>query len=180
MSVAVLCVAKRSVYRGIPGLELYDELRDAFSFAGGMPVVAHPPCSQWCRLSHFARADVLARVLGFHCVVCVQEYGGVLEQPAFSKLWVAAELPLPGESDRWGRTYAVDQEWFGHKARKPTWLYMVNCSPAELPFRLSAPAFFWRSGPGRPRLPDSARSGTPAAFAAWLIEIAAKAARTSR
>lgn len=45
--VAVLCVQRRTQYRDLPGVECYDIDRDVRTFAGGMPVVAHPPCRSW-------------------------------------------------------------------------------------------------------------------------------------
>lgn len=44
MTVAVLFARTDSVYRSLPDVEVYDIERDARTFAGGMPVVAHPPC----------------------------------------------------------------------------------------------------------------------------------------
>lgn len=46
-TVAALCVAPNSLYKRLPGVEAYDHARDVRSFAGGMPVVAHPPCRAW-------------------------------------------------------------------------------------------------------------------------------------
>jgi len=48
--VAVLCVSALSIYKGLPGVECYDPKRDVRTFAGGMPVVAHPPCRSWSAL----------------------------------------------------------------------------------------------------------------------------------
>ena len=57
--VAVLFARSDSNYRAIPGTDVFDLARDARTFRGGMPVVAHPPCRSWGRLRHFAkpRAD---------------------------------------------------------------------------------------------------------------------------
>lgn len=56
MKVAALCVHKRSIYKSIPNVEAYDERRNAFTFHGGCPIVAHPPCRAWSlRLRHQAK-----------------------------------------------------------------------------------------------------------------------------
>ena len=48
-TVAILCASRKTAYRDIPGVEIYDEDRDARTFPGGMPVIAHPPCRRWTR-----------------------------------------------------------------------------------------------------------------------------------
>lgn len=59
-TVAALCVAPNSGYKAMPGVECYDQARDVRNFAGGMPVVAHPPCRAWERL-HRASGEAAAR-----------------------------------------------------------------------------------------------------------------------
>ena len=57
-TVAILCAARKTAYRDIPGVEIYDEVRDCRNFPGGMPVIAHPPCRRWTR---FGMAMMKAR-----------------------------------------------------------------------------------------------------------------------
>lgn len=42
--VAAPYVEANGIYAGVPGIELWDEARDARLYAGPHPVVAHPPC----------------------------------------------------------------------------------------------------------------------------------------
>lgn len=51
--VAALFVRRDSIYKALPGVDAFDFDRNALSFAGGMPVVAHPPCRSWGRLRAF-------------------------------------------------------------------------------------------------------------------------------
>ena len=54
--VAALFVRRDSVYKKIPGVDCYDIDRDARTFPGGMPIVAHPPCRTWGKYRHRAKA----------------------------------------------------------------------------------------------------------------------------
>src|SRR5712671_3163773 len=90
MQVAALFVRRDSIYKSMAGIDAWDFDRDARKWPGGMPVVAHPPCAQWCALAHFARCDAEQKALGPYAVELVRQHGGVLEHPAHSKLWKAA------------------------------------------------------------------------------------------
>lgn len=187
MTVAVLFARADSHYKAMPGTDVYDALRDARTWAGGAPVVAHPPCRAWGKLRQFAKPRDDERELAPLAVRWVREHGGVLEHPAHSTLWTHCGLPRPGEfPDAWGG-YSIEVEQFhwGHRAEKRTWLYIVGAAPDELPAlprREGSPTHCIAPcrRPGAVRLPTVTkpeREHTPPAFAAWLLELARRCAR---
>jgi hypothetical protein len=187
MTVAALFVRGDSIYKTMPGVDAWDIERDARKWPGGAPVVAHPPCRAWGRLSYFAKPRPDEKEIGIWAVRQVRTWGGVLEHPKDSKLWEAAGLPRPGAIDAWGGwTLPVAQSWWGHKAEKMTWLYIVGCGPREvppMPLRLGDAthviAQSRRKGmPGwRPEVTKAERERTPPELAAWLVAVAEKARR---
>ena len=46
----------RGIYFGLPGVDPWPHARDARSYPGPYPVVAHPPCARWCRLAGLVEA----------------------------------------------------------------------------------------------------------------------------
>lgn len=169
-AVAVLFARVDSAYRSFSGCEVFDVVRDARTFDGSMPVVAHPPCRAWGRLRHLAKPRQGERELGVWAVEMVRRCGGVLEHPVHSTLWNAAGLPRPGTRDLWGGwTLPVYQGHFGHRAPKATWLYINGVEPASLPplpFDLVLPA-------GRvENMGTAEREKTPFELARYLVEIA--------
>ncbi len=175
MPVAVLFARKNSVYKTLPFCDVYDMDRDARTYRGILPVVAHPPCRGWGRLRHLAKIRPDEKDLALFAVETVRQCGGVLEHPWASSLWPVAGLPRPGQRDAFGGfTFGVMQGDFGHSAPKATWLYIVGLDPAELP----APAFELGEKSGRVELMGkSAREATPPAFARWLVDLAERCAR---
>ena len=181
--VAVLFARRDSIYKTIPGCEVYDQDRDALTYAGGMPVVAHPPCRAWGNLSHFAKPRDGEKQLAEWAVEQVRRWGGVLEHPKNSRLWAAMKLPKAG-SGRDGEgafSISVDQHWWGHRANKETWLYIKGLT-GKLPataLRIDEGTHYimrhnkttsrnaWRQ-----RLPTWEREATPIAFAEWLVNVA--------
>lgn len=170
--VAVLFARRDSVYKAIPHVDVWDVERDARTYSGSSPVIAHPPCRAWGRLSHFAKPRPDEKELALLAVDTVRVCGGVLEHPSASRLFSVAQLPTPGTSSRdkfGGFSFVVDQSWFGHRAPKRTWLYICGIEPAQLP------PFPFHLGIAAGRVEDFARSereATPLAFANWLIEVA--------
>ncbi|MBW3568010.1 MAG: hypothetical protein KY410_08665 [Proteobacteria bacterium] len=166
------------------GVDAYDEQRDARTWKGGCPVVAHPPCRTWGRLWRFAKAPPSEKKLALDAVADVRRYGGVLEHPAYSKLWKAVPLPKPGEGcDRFGGySIEVKQYWWGHPAEKKTWLYIVGCEPENLP-PIQLPLEGARAvirpnnnGGGAVIVSKYWREATPPAFARWLVQVAERCA----
>lgn len=183
-TVAALFVRSDSVYKSMPGVDPWDAERDARLWPGGAPVVAHPPCRAWGRLRHFAKPRPDEKACGPWAVDRVREFGGVLEHPASSSLWLFCALPPPGVVDLFGGyTYPVVQSWWGHRAVKATWLYIVGCRGGNLPdmpgiagppSRLVAARAGHRKGmPGwLPDMRTAEREHSPPEFAQWLVEVA--------
>jgi hypothetical protein len=189
--IAALYIDPRGPYPSLPGVDCWDERRDARTYAGPWPVVAHPPCGPWGRLKHLYEGgehDCAPRA-----VAQVRAFGGVLEHPARSGLWSAVGLPRPGElPDPFGGfSLEVDQSAWGHVARKRTWLYIVGVDRALAlaGVRTGGEPTHWASGsrvnPSRPSTRQGSpvpagmkvcsaqqRRRTPPAFAAWLLELA--------
>ena len=168
-TVAALFVQKDGIYFGLPGVDPWDEARDARAYPGPHPVCAHPPCESWCQLADFRehRSGGELRVgedggCFASALASVRKWGGVLEHPANSKAWPAHGLRRPpgaavfsgrwdGSNEAWaggwvradasgGWTCAVAQRHYGHPSTKATWLYAVG-----LPRRPALPR-----GPGKP------------------------------
>lgn len=178
-TVAVLFARSDSVYKTLPGCDVFDVERDARTWPGGAPVVAHPPCRQWGKLRQFAHGDAAEKQLARMAVLQVRMFGGVLEHPAESTLWADQGLPLPGRSpDGFGWTAEIRQCDWGHKAEKLTWLYIVGCHPDDLP---PLPARGEATGVIKPQrgvprtlkiVTKAEREQTPPALASWLVELA--------
>lgn len=167
--VAVLYAKKGSVYHSIPGVDVWDEARDARLYPGGLPVIAHPPCRAWGRFAQWAKPALHERDLAFHALASVRD-GGVLEHPRASKFWKAGHMPRPGEPpDKFGGyTIEVNQVDWGHRAIKPTWLYIVGVPPDRLP-EMPPPGVAVTSVE---RMWRGEREATPLRFASWLVQLA--------
>lgn len=180
--VAVLFARADSNYKAIPECDVYDMERDARTYDGPHPVIAHPPCRSWGRLRSFAKPRADERNLARLAVGLVREFGGVLEHPAGSSLWAAQKLPRPGRRDEYGGwTLAAPQKWWGHRAEKNTWFYIVGVEPHEIPdvplvlgeATHTVGLFSGRDRSRcRPEIGKAEREHTPPALAAWLVELA--------
>lgn len=141
-SVAALFVQADGTYSRMPDVDCWPEVLDARTYAGPLPVVAHPPCASWGRYAK-PTPDSSARgpLQGddgrcfAYALASVRRCGGVLEHPAGSKAWAAYGLPGPlAPADAHGGwTLQVLQHWWGHDALKPTWLYVVGVGAVDLP-----------------------------------------------
>lgn len=179
--IAVLFVRQDSPYKTQLGCDCYDIERDARTFAGGIPVIAHPPCRAWGVLKHLAKPRPDERDLALWAVKQVQKNGGILEHPAGTGLWRAAGLPEVGEflDEHGGFTIEIDQYSFHHVAHKATKLYI--CGLRSMFDLLPIPT---RDGkaeksitgqvPGTKRCTQYEREYTPTMMMQWLIETARK------
>jgi hypothetical protein len=155
VTVAALYVEAGGCYSGLPGVDPWDKARDARTYVGPHPVVAHPPCERWGRYWHGSPRKPHQYTLGDDggcfkaALASVRAHGGVLEHPADSQAWRAFDLKAPPRGGGWvvadwqgGWTCCVEQGWYGHAARKATWLYA---------FGVELPSLLW--GAGEQRLP---------------------------
>lgn len=182
-TVAALFVRADSIYKTMPNVDAWDEARDARSWPGGCPVVAHPPCRGWARLRHFSHATEEERMLAVDAVDAVdavRRWGGMLEHPAESGLWAHCGLLRPERApDAYGGwTAEVRQCDWGHRAEKLTWLYIVGVHPDDLPPlpEPGEPTGMIKPQRGVPRgliiVTKREREATPPAFARWLVDVA--------
>lgn len=144
--IAALFVEKNGPYFGIPGIDPWDESRDARQYRGTHPVIAHPPCERWGRYWSGGPSAKVRRKLGDDggcfeaAITAVRNWGGVLEHPEATHAWAAFGLPRPSNKGGWRQVVPgvhqyvcqVEQGHYGHPARKKTWLYVVGRSPPEL------------------------------------------------
>jgi hypothetical protein len=171
--VAILCAARKSYYHNMAGVVVYDITRDARTFAGDMPVVAHPPCRGWSiKMRHEAKPTPGEMELGIWCCEQLRRCGGILEQPAGSLLFRAGGLPMPfagSRDDIW--SLCVHQSWWGLDVRKPTWLcfFGIDERQVHVPYRLHDNANDWAIFRSKS---NSKRSETIPAFAEWLVALA--------
>lgn len=158
--IAALYVETDGAYFGLPGVDPWDEARDARKYAGPHPVVAHPPCQRWGRFWHGSTRKPHQFNLGDDggcfaaALAAVRTWGGVLEHPADSRAWSHFGLNAPQREGGWipadfhgGWTCYVEQGFYGHTSRKPTWLYAA---------KVALPALRW--GLGEQRIPE------------WMVE----------
>lgn len=193
-TVAALYVRKGGPYWGLPGVDPWDEERDARLYEGPYPVVAHPPCSRWCQLAGLVEAR-WGHKRGedggcFEAALeAVRRWGGVLEHPAYTDAWHEFGLPEPNRHGGWQRGICggwachVEQGRYGHPAKKATWLYAygVDALPAlrwgstldsESQALVSWCGNHVRSGESRPRVGKDVAARTPEPFREELLRIA--------
>lgn len=177
--VAVLFARRDSIYKRMCGVTVFDKDRDARTWPGGTPIVAHPPCRAWARLVGLAKPEPGEELNAVWAVRMVRTYGGVLEHPALSRLWLCCEMALPGRVDEYGGwTHVIHQRNFGHKADKATWLYICGASPAQIPHTPLTLDYATHTistnsrYKTRPEVSKAERERTPPALAEWLVATA--------
>lgn len=191
--IAALFVQPDGCYQDLDGVDPWDEARDARLYPGPHPVVAHPPCTRWCRLAGLVEARWgHKRGEDGGCfksaLASVRRWGGVLEHPAYSDAWPAFDLPRPSRHGGWQRGFCggwschVEQWRYGHAAKKATWLYAFGVDLPSLKWgsvldREGGALVSWcgnhvASDENRPRLGKKAAAATPKDFRDALIRIA--------
>lgn len=143
--IAALFVEAGGVYYGVPGIDPWDETRDARAYAGPHPIVAHPPCQRWGRFWHGSTRKPHQYMLGDDngcfaaAIQHLRDYGGVLEHPMDSNAWAAFCLNKPPRRGGWVEaapgmwTCCVYQGHYGHMAGKGTWLVTARIPREMLP-----------------------------------------------
>ena len=191
--IAALFVYEDGPYASIADVDAWDIKRDARLYVDDHAVVAHPPCSRWCRLAGLVEArwghkkgdDAGCFKSALNNV---RRCGGVLEHPAYSDAFSHYGLPIPSRSGGWQRgtcggwSCHVEQGRYGHVAKKATWLYAFGCDLPSLkwgsdPGGSSKALVSWcgnhtKAGESRPRVGKRAASETPAEFREVLLKMA--------
>lgn len=178
--IAALYVETGGAYFDLPGVDPWDESRDARLYAGPWPVVAHPPCQRWGKLwagqpLHIKRTGE-RKIKGDDAgcfaaaLASAREWGGVIEHPCGSHAWPHFDLRVPSRAGGWiraddqgGWTCCVEQGRYGHYARKPTLI---------LAYRTDRPELDW--GIGEPRLDPAVIARMGLKRAKRLGEVGAK------
>lgn len=165
--IAALFVRPDSHYKQLPDVDAYDFDRDALTWPGGVPGIFHPPCRAWGRYKAVAKPRDGERELSLWSMAMVRRFGGVVEHPVSSGLWSAAGCLSPGIRDHHGGVLiTLNQGDYGHRAPKPTGLYLVGCQVPATPFDLAVCSGRIESM-GTPE-----RERTPIQFAALLVHLA--------
>lgn len=145
--IAALFVETDGYYFGLPDVDPWDITRDARTYEGDDPVVAHPPCFLWVNMAAVNWKRYRRQLPAWYpggddegcfasALASVRRCGGVLEHPASSFAWKQFELPRP-QRGMWigGPREWVTEVWqaaYGHKCRKRTWLFYCGKWPPSL------------------------------------------------
>jgi hypothetical protein len=163
--IAALYVLSGGPYFGIENVDPWDESRDARTYRGPYPVIAHPPCERWGRYwggGPMLHGTPKQKFLGddkgcfAHSLWAVRTFGGVIEHPEASHAWNFYGLRKPPQSGGWvpadqfgGWTCCIAQGNYGHQSQKLTWLYAV---------RTQRPQLKWGLTPGKVRIEEGFHS----------------------
>ena len=196
--IAALYIQDRGAYSGLADVDPWPESRDARTYPGPWPVVAHPPCQRWGRFWSGGPSAKTRTLKGDDdgcfkaALAAARLWGGVIEHPEASHAWHAFALRTPPRAGGWitadpfgGWTCCVEQGHYGHAARKATWLYLIGHKPPPLQWgpsqaTLRLDAGFHTAAERKAatrqgavgRLSKRQRSATPAPFRDLLIALA--------
>lgn len=193
-TIAALFVERDSIYKQYTFIDCYDIDRNALTYTGDMPVIAHPPCQLWGNLAFVN----YSRWGGEHnkpgndggkfefALNTVNRCGGVLEHPknsrAFEKYGLCKPKGKGWERSGDGWVCEVWQSAYGHRANKATWLYFVgvNNPHALIWDRITGShqiGFHDQRGKSKnkPTLNKKEANATPQEFAVELIALAKEA-----
>lgn len=164
----VLFTQKGSIYQTL-NCNCYDIKKDARTYPGGI-AIHHPPCGPWGNYSKKSMHTQSEKDLAIWSINKVRLFGGVVEHPASSKIW--SEMSIgPGYDKYGGFILSIDQYWFGHQSKKPTYLYIVGLKHSEIPdYPIQLP-YHYRS---LEDLSKKQRASTPVALANYLIQLIKK------
>lgn len=134
--IAALYVETDGAYFDLQNVDPWDEKRDARTYSGPYPVIAHPPCQRWGRFFHGSTRKPHQFKLGDDggCFAAALEslrlHGGVLEHPMDSRAWDHFGLlkpPRRGGVDR-GVAWPVDLLCLPRPLRALRWQrHMAAC-----------------------------------------------------
>jgi hypothetical protein len=119
-AIAALFVEAGGCYWNLPGVDPWDEARDARKYTGPHPVVAHPPCQRWGRFWHGSTRKPHQFKLGddsgcfLAALQAVEDFGGVIEHPADSHAWKHFGITKPTRDGGW----TANIEWYEREIRR--------------------------------------------------------------
>ena len=186
-AVAALYVETGGCYFDQPNVDPWGERRDARTYMGPHPVVAHPPCQRWGKM--WFGQPLTVKETGERkrkgddggcfkaALIDARKFGGVIEHPWGSHAWPHFGLTVPPRAGGWvkaddhgGWTCCVEQGRYGHYARKPTLLVVYGVDRDDLP------ELDW--GIGEPRLDPAVVERMGLKRAKRLGEVGAKGGGT--
>lgn len=178
--IAALYIDPKGVYSRMPGIDCWDETRDARLYRGPHSVIAHPPCKRWGNFANYQGRTIGDDDGCFDAAMAsIESFGGVIEHPFGSKAFKLHGIAGPGRTTHgWWPCkrpgwYActVWQGHYDHPCPKPTWLAVNKVKPHRLPFIIGGASHV----PGRVQnQPSNGRHWTSLRFAELLVSIASQ------
>ena len=140
--INALFVETDGVYFNLNNIIPWDIKKDAFKCKNGAPAICHPPCKRWGRYWSGGPSAKEKKIMGddqgafAFSLWYVRNFGGIIEHPEASHAWKWFGLNKSKRDGLWhkaddfgGLTCYIEQGNYGHKAVKPTWLYINKIKP---------------------------------------------------